>query len=77
MCMADAGHVTENLYLAATSIGVGGCAIGAVDGPMCDSKFGLDGNDEFVFYSMPVGTVSEQDADKEKDFYRFVEEEGW
>lgn len=76
MCMADAGHVTENIYLSATSIALGGCAIGAVDGPFCDEKFGLDGNDEFVFYAMPVGTVSEKDIDKEKDFYRFVEEEG-
>ncbi len=76
MCMADAGHVTENVYLAATSIGLGGCAVGAVDGPMCDEEFGLDGEEEFVFYCMPVGTVSEENRQKEKDFYRFVEEEG-
>lgn len=76
MNMCDAGHVTENVYLAATSIGLGGCAIGAVDGPVCDEKFGLDGEEEFVFYAMPVGTVSAKDKDKEKDFYRFVEEEG-
>lgn len=76
MCMADAGHVTENVYLAATSIGLGGCAVGAVDGPMCDEQFGLDGEKEFVFYCMAVGKVSESDQQKEKDFYRFVEEEG-
>ena len=76
MCMADAGHVTENVYLAATAIGLGGCAVGAVDGPLCDEALGLDGEEEFVFYCMPVGTVSEDDRQKEKDFYRFVEEEG-
>ena len=77
MVMADAGHVTENVYLAATSIGLGGCAIGAVDGPYCDRRFGLDGEEEFVFYAMPVGTVSEKDEAAEKDFYHFVEVEGW
>ncbi|MCR5066688.1 MAG: SagB/ThcOx family dehydrogenase [Erysipelotrichaceae bacterium] len=76
MCMADDGHVTENVYLAATAIGLGGCAVGAVDGPLCDEAFGLDGEEEFVFYCMPAGTVSEDDRQKEKDFYRFVEEEG-
>ena len=30
--LIDAGHITENMYLAATSIGLGGCAIGAVEG---------------------------------------------
>lgn len=76
MNMADAGHVTENLYLAATSIGLGGCAIGAVVEQPCNEVFGLDGEEEFIFYAMPVGTVSNDDIDKEKDFYRFVEEEG-
>ncbi len=76
MCMADAGHVTENVYLAATSIGLGGCAIGAVDGLYCDRQLGLDGEEEFIFYAMPVGTISEENRQKEQDFYKFVEEEG-
>ena len=76
MCMADAGHVTENVYLAATAIGLGGCAVGAVNGPLCDEALGLDGEEEFIFYAMPVGTVSDKDRQAEKDFYRFVEEEG-
>ena len=76
MCLADAGHVTENVYLAATSIGLGGCAIGAVVEGLSNEAFGLDGEEEFIFYAMPVGTVSDNDKDKEKDFYRFVEEEG-
>ncbi len=76
MNMADAGHVTENIYLAATSIGLGGCAIGAVVESLCNEKFSLDGEEEFIFYAMPVGTVSEKNRKEEKDFYRFVEEEG-
>ncbi len=76
MVSCDAGHITQNVYLAATSIGLGGCAIGAVNGNLCDKYFDLDGEEEFIFYAMPVGTISEKDVDKEKDFYKFVEEEG-
>ena len=74
--MTDAGHVTENLYLACTALGLGGCAIGAVDGKYCDEVFGLDGENESIVYSMPVGTVSDNDKDKEQDFYAFVKEQG-
>lgn len=73
--MCDAGHITENLYLSATAIHLGGCAIGAVNGPLCDAAFGLDGEEEFIFYAMVVGTVSEENAQKEKEFYAFVKEQ--
>ncbi len=76
VALIDAGHITENLYLAATSLGLGGCAIGAVDGRYCDESFGLDGVDETIMYAMPVGTVSANDKEKEQDFYRFVKEQG-
>ena len=46
MVMCDAGHITENLYLACTSIGLGGCAIGAVNGKVSDEAFGLDGEEK-------------------------------
>ncbi len=76
MIMADAGHITENLYLSAASISLGGCAIGAVNGKLADQTFGLDGNDEFILYAMSVGTISKQDKDKEDDIYAFVKEQG-
>ncbi|MBR0137250.1 MAG: SagB/ThcOx family dehydrogenase [Erysipelotrichaceae bacterium] len=76
MIMADAGHITENLYLASTSIGLGGCAIGSVDGRICDRMFELDSEEEYIIYAMSVGTVSEKDSDKEAGFYSFVEKEG-
>ncbi|MBQ6221828.1 MAG: SagB/ThcOx family dehydrogenase [Solobacterium sp.] len=72
----DAGHVTENLYLAATSIGLGGCAVGAIDPQICNSAFGVDGVEEFIFYAMPVGTISPKDKDADDYFYAFVKEEG-
>lgn len=74
--LIDAGHITENMYLAATSIGLGGCAIGALDGKRVDEAFGLDGVEEASFYAMPVGKVSIKDKASEKAFYAFVEEQG-
>ncbi|MDO4414064.1 MAG: SagB/ThcOx family dehydrogenase [Erysipelotrichaceae bacterium] len=74
--MMDAGHITENVYLAATSIHLGGCAIAAVEGRIADEKFGLDGKEESVFYAMPIGTISSSDHQKEQDFYAFVKEQG-
>ena len=73
--LIDAGHITENLYLASTSIGLGGCAIGAVDGRLCDTVFGLDGEEEFIIYAHTVGKTDPADKDKEQDFYAFVKEQ--
>lgn len=74
--MIDAGHITENLYLAATSIGLGGCAIAALEEEICNKKFKLDGDNEFIFYAMPIGTINKKDKDKEDAFYAFVKKEG-
>ena len=74
--LIDAGHVTENLYLSCASLDLGTCAIGAVDGKIADKVFGLDGEEEFVFYAQPVGTIREKDKQKELEHYQFVEEEG-
>ncbi len=74
--LMDSGHVTENLYLAATSLGLGGCAIAAVDPAAANDAFGLDGREETVFYAMPVGTVDPSDRSREDDFYAFVREQG-
>lgn len=53
----DAGHVCQNLYIAAESIGAGTCAIGAYDQDAMDSMVRADGEDEFVIYAAPVGKV--------------------
>jgi len=74
--LMDGGHAVQNLYLAATSIGLGGCAIAAVDADTANEQFGLDKSEETVFYAMPVGTVREEDRDAEEDFYAFVREAG-
>ena len=53
--LLDAGHVCQNLYLAAEAIEFGACAIAAYDQNAMDSLLGLDGDDEFVVYLSPVG----------------------
>ena len=72
----DSGHITQNLYLAATSIGLGGCAIAAVDPPVANAAFDLDGAEETVFYAMPVGKIRPEDQTAEAAFYAFVRENG-
>lgn len=53
----DAGHVCQNLYLAAEAIGAGVCAIGAYEQDKLDHALELDGKDEFAIYVATVGKV--------------------
>jgi SagB-type dehydrogenase family enzyme len=53
----DAGHVCQNLYLAAEPIGCGVCALLAFgDQAMCD-LLGLDRSEKWVIYTAAVGKV--------------------
>jgi len=74
--LMDSGHVTENLYLAATSIGLGSCAIAAVEPQIANEAFTLDGIEETIFYAMPVGKIRPEDHNAEEEFYAFLREEG-
>ncbi len=51
----DAGHIAENLHLAATAMGLGCCAVGAFDDEDVAGILGLDGKDEFPVYLSAVG----------------------
>ncbi len=51
----DAGHVCQNLYVAAEAIGAGTCAIAAYFQDQMDALIGVDGEEEFVIYAAPVG----------------------
>ena len=73
--LIDAGHITENVYLAATSINLGACALGYIDEQVLDSAFELDGKEEFMFYACPLGKISALDQAKEDAFYAFVNQE--
>jgi SagB-type dehydrogenase family enzyme len=55
--LLDAGHVGQNLYLAAEAIGCGTCAIAAYNQKVCDSLLEIDGVDEFTIYVSPVGKI--------------------
>ncbi len=53
----DSGHLCQNLYLAAESVGGGTCAIGAYFQEEMDTLLSVDGEDEFTIYVAPVGKV--------------------
>ena len=53
----DAGHMCQNLYLAAEAIGAGACAVGAYAQELMDRVLGVDGTEEFTVYVAPVGKV--------------------
>ena len=51
----DAGHVCQNLHLAAESINCGICAIGAYDDEAADTLLGFTPPDMFVIYLASLG----------------------
>jgi SagB-type dehydrogenase family enzyme len=51
----DAGHVCQNLYLAASAVGCGVCAIAAYDDDNMHDILGIDGVDQFLIYLATVG----------------------
>ncbi len=53
----DAGHVCQNLYLAAEAIHCGVCAIAAFDDEATNRLLELDGEEQFVIYMATVGKV--------------------
>jgi len=61
----DAGHLCQNLYLAATAIGAGTCALAAYDQEALDRVLGVDGVDEFAIYAAPLGKVRLQEEETE------------
>lgn len=72
IALVDAGYISQNIYLACTALGLGGCAIGSISEDICNQVFGLDGDEEFIFLGHPIGKVAEEDHQKELDFYAFV-----
>ena len=56
----DAGHVGQNLHLAATALGLGCCAIGAFFDDEVNAILGLDGVRETAVYLSVVGVPAEE-----------------
>lgn len=57
--LIDAGHICENLYLAAGATGCGACAVAAYTQGDMDRTAGVDGRDEFAVYLCTVGKLKE------------------
>jgi SagB-type dehydrogenase family enzyme len=55
--LLEAGHVGQSLYLAATAMGLGACAVGAFYDDDLNELLGLDGEGEAVLYIISVGRV--------------------
>jgi SagB-type dehydrogenase family enzyme len=53
----EAGHIAQNTYLIATSMGLGACAIGAFHDNEFNRLLGLDGKNESVLYLIAVGKI--------------------
>ncbi len=51
----DAGHVCQNLYLAAEALNCGVCAMAAFDDEALNAVMGLDGEEQFVIYLASLG----------------------
>lgn len=55
--LLEAGHVGQNIYLAATSMGLGACAVGAFLDDELNDLLGLDGQEEAALYMISVGQI--------------------
>ncbi len=55
--LLEAGHVGQNLYLAATAMGLGACAVGAFLDEQLNELLALDGQEEAVLYLISVGAI--------------------
>ncbi|HOI25066.1 MAG TPA: SagB/ThcOx family dehydrogenase [Caldisericia bacterium] len=57
LILLDAGHLCQNLMLAALAINAGTCAIGAYDQEIADQTIAVDGENEFVIYMASAGKL--------------------
>jgi SagB-type dehydrogenase family enzyme len=55
--LLEAGHIGENLYLAATSLGLGACGVGAFMDDDINAMLGVDGTEEAAIYLVAIGHV--------------------
>jgi SagB-type dehydrogenase family enzyme len=53
----EAGHIGQNLYLAATSMGLGACVVGAFLDDDLNDLLEVDGEEEAALYIIAVGRV--------------------
>ncbi len=56
--LLEAGHLGENAYLAATSMGLGACGVGAFMDDAMNEMLGVDGVEEAAVYMLAAGRVT-------------------
>ena len=56
--LLEAGHLGENAYLAATSMGLGACGVGAFMDDAINEMLGVDGVEEAAVYMLGAGRVA-------------------
>lgn len=54
--LLEAGHLGQNLYLAATSLGLGPCAVGAFFDDEVNQLVDVDGKEEAAVYMVSIGS---------------------
>lgn len=55
--LLDAGHLAQNVYLVATSLGMGACGVGAFRDDLLNALVGVDGREEAALYLVAVGKL--------------------
>lgn len=53
--LLEAGHLGQNLYLAATALGLGACGVGAFHDDGINDLLGVDGREEVAVYLLAAG----------------------
>ena len=53
--LLEAGHIGENAYLAAGSLGLGACGVGAFMDDQINAMLGVDGVEEAAVYMLAIG----------------------
>jgi SagB-type dehydrogenase family enzyme len=53
----EAGHISQNIYLQATSLGLGSVCVGAFLDEQVNQLIGVDGRTEAVIYIHAVGSL--------------------
>ncbi|MDV3353451.1 SagB/ThcOx family dehydrogenase [Leptothoe sp. LEGE 181152] len=56
--LMEAGHLGQNLYLAATALGLGVCGVGAFFDDALNELLGIDGIEEAALYLVTVGNIA-------------------
>jgi SagB-type dehydrogenase family enzyme len=53
----DLGHLGQNIYLVATALGLGTCAVGAFEDDPINRLLNIDGREEFIGMIYPIGKI--------------------